>query len=176
MKRIIVIFLLLVEVFGLFAIELHFAKGICARTSVFPEIPEEMQLTTCKEVSDSMSGVVVPEGETIFPRYISEDAVDFIYENSESDEKELIIAGWDDFVEYEELSLFWENHMLEKELVDKSIIQRGIKMGVLLGVCWLITGSVFSILLIKWHKHKAMFIGHIIISLGIYVVAVFSAL
>ena len=126
-----------VEVFGLFAIELHFAKGICARTSVFPEIPEEMQLTTCKEVSDSMSGVVVPEGETIFPRYISEDAVDFIYENSESDEKELIIAGWDDFVEYEELSLFGENHMLEKELVDKSIIQRGIKMGVLLGVCWL---------------------------------------
>ncbi len=188
MKKSMILFFLILEFLGLWAIEMHFSNVKAHYEAVSVIIPEDMVLTTSREVSfvfpntgvewfDSSATsdtIVVPEGTTIKPRVISENKVAFYYEGSESDASDFVEASWDCFIENEQLARLWEESCSAAELRYRHIIQRGVIKGVILGLCWLVIGSVLSIFLIKKQKLKMVVTGHILITVVISIITVVS--
>lgn len=177
MKRFICIIIILVECLGIFAIARHLALVKSMKTAVNNEIPEGVQLTSCREITNEWpdNSIVVPAGTKVIPVLVSSDLINFEYQDpdSDSDSNKLIMAVPEDFVEQDLIAQILDEYRINAEQVHKPIIQRGIIKGTVFGTCWLAIGGVLTAVLLHKQKTRVLLIGHILMTASIYVIAIF---
>lgn len=174
-KRFICIIIILVECLGIFAIARHLALVKSMKTAVNNEIPEGVQLTSCREITNEWpdNSIVVPAGTKVIPVLVSSDLINFEYQDPDSDSNKLIMAVPEDFVEQDLIAQILDEYRINAEQVHKPIIQRGIIKGTVFGTCWLAIGGVLTAVLLHKQKTRVLLIGHILMTASIYVIAIF---
>lgn len=175
MKRLLCIIIIFVECLGIFAIARHLASVKSMKVAVDNEIPEGIQLTTCREITNEWpdNSIVVPAGTKVIPVLLSSDLINFEYQDPDSDSYELIMAVPEDFVEQNLITQILDEYRINADKVREPIIQRGIIKGIVFGICWLTIGGVLTAVLLRKQKTGVLLIGHILMTVSIYVIAVF---
>lgn len=154
MRRIIIFIILLAEAFGVFSFSFVIAKKEADHCGSVIQVPEGMRLTFDQDVSITTDegDIMFSAGTIIIPEMIQRNEVYFFYE----DVGVILNVGCESFTELDELNALREK--AEKKKIDdqRLYIMRGVVLGCICGVGWVIIGYFINIWLIKKNRKKVL--------------------
>jgi ABC-type glycerol-3-phosphate transport system permease component len=170
LKNILLVLVLIIEALGIFWYSLTISKDNAKHVAVIIQVPENMMLTIANDICfsvDKEKEITVTEGTKITPDYIFSNCVIFSYEGYIH-----ISAEFNDFVEHAQLEDLENVALQDKVNRQKEYVLKGVIIGIIVGVCWVILGTVIAYPLIKKEAVGVLIIVHfiviILLSLMIY--------
>ena len=169
MRKLILFFVILLEILGVIAINVAYANSNAELFAVNISIPEGLELTLNKDISVQTrdESVIIPKDTVIYPEYIFPDStVCFHFEGI----KERVHTEWENIKEQNALESLKHDAELRRAEQQKSYKARGLIIGLAEGVLWLVVVGLLSLLLMKKEKYTLLIIIHFFIILAVSII------
>ncbi len=173
MNKAISFICLFVECAAILVVFITYSKEYSRHFSSSIQIPNDMQLTLCRDIHIDSEGedITIEEGSLIIPFAIRNDEkVEFIHDGTD----EFLTVSWNDFKELDELKKLKNEAEETRNNNQRTCLICGIIGGVITSVIWYTAGYLLTKFIVRKGKYRLLVIIHLfLIGLIIFVYLLF---